>query len=174
MIDVEGSPVLKELEEIVSSWPNATYEKVANEYPGNTVIIGIAHFPSCAASTVEFEVEAVAGETAGDGYEIRVKSKQSGETVWFENWERSMKYFPDGAEIKSANAFADFCSNRIRTLLHLEWVLVVCYGFILQKKVLVMKAEKGWQVDSHLTWFGSRLLVDDACRVFSHVPWRDV
>jgi len=174
MMAVEENPILRELEKIASSWPDSTYETVVNEYPGNTIKIGIARFPSCATSTVEIEVEAVAGKTAGDGYEIRARAKQSGEIVWFENWERSMKYFPDGTEIGSASAFAEFGSKRVRTLLHTQWVLIVCYGLVLQKKILILKAESGWQVDRCVTWFGSRLFVRDVYRVYSHNPSRDV
>lgn len=174
MMAVEENPILRELEKIASSWPGSTYETVVNEYPRNTIKIGIARFPSREASTVEIEVEAVAGNTAGDSYEIMVRSKQSGEIVWFENWERLMKYFPDGTKIGSASAFAEFGSTRVRTLLHNQWVLIVCYGLVLKKKLLLLKAESGWQVDSCVTWLGSRLFVDDAYRVYSHNPSRDV
>jgi len=174
MTVADENPILRELEKVASSWPGSTYETIVNEYPGNTIKIGTVRFPPCATSTVELEAEAVAGKTAGDGYEIRVKSKLSGEIVWYENWERSMKYFPDGTKISSASAFAEFGSKRVRTLLHTPWVLIVCYGLVLQKKLLLLKAESGWQVDSCVTWFGSRLFVDDAYRVYSHNPSRDV
>jgi hypothetical protein len=163
-------PILQGLEAIVRSWPGATSEMTINRYKHNTVTLLEARFPPLPSSTACIDIVGVAGEKAGDGFEIHLSSRETGEVVWFENWERSMSYFPDGTRIRSTTDFAEFGCSRIRQLLHSEWKLEVRSGLIFARKTLFRKMEHGWQVDERKTWFGSRLVSGYRHRVYLHSP----
>lgn len=163
---IVDDPVLTELKKIVSAWPSALYEEVVHTYPQKSVGVGTARFPTSPNSAVVLSVVAY----AGDSYNICIECKKTGEVVWSEIWEMSMKYLPDGTRIESPSSFAKFGSERISLLLFSEWILLIQYGWITREKVLIVRTGRNWRAESSRKWIGSRLLVRDQTAVYYHSP----
>ena len=162
---LDGDPILRELERIVSAWPHVSYDKVVNAYPSKSVCVGTAQFLTCPGSGIVLSVVAY----ASDCYDICVKCKTTGEIIWSEIWEMSMQYLPDGTEITSAAMLAEFGSARIRLLLLSEWILLVRHGWITRQNFLLVRSGNDWRVENSRTWLGSRLLARQQTVVYHHV-----